>query len=109
MEKKYILDKETTARNLKRLAFEIVERNHDEHQLFFAAIRQSGLTVAKLLAAEVMNISNIKRLRPDIFGVNAGGAVLVDQRALGTALVGVSERVQPLADQAWKFAQLAGA
>ena len=59
MEKKYILDKETTARKLKRLAFEIVERNHDEHQLFFAAIRQSGLTVAQLLAAEVMSISNI--------------------------------------------------
>lgn len=59
MEKKYILDKETTARKLKRLAFEIAERNYNEQQMFFAGIRQSGLTVAKLLAKEVMDISNI--------------------------------------------------
>lgn len=59
MEKKYILDKDSTARKLRRLAFEIVERNYDEQQLFFAGIRQSGLTVAKLLAEEVRSISNI--------------------------------------------------
>ena len=59
MEKKYILDKDSTLRKLKRLAFEIVERNHDEQQMFFAGIRQSGLIVAKTLAEEVMNISNI--------------------------------------------------
>jgi pyrimidine operon attenuation protein/uracil phosphoribosyltransferase len=59
MEKKYILDKDSTARKLRRLAFEIVERNYDEQQLFFAGIRQSGLTVARLLAEEVRSISNI--------------------------------------------------
>lgn len=59
MEKKYILDKETTSRKLKRLAYEIAERNYDEQQMFFAGIRQSGLTVAKLLAEQVMEISNI--------------------------------------------------
>lgn len=59
MEKKYILDKDSTARKLRRLAYEIVERNHDEQQLLFAGIRQSGLTVAKLLAKLVMDISNI--------------------------------------------------
>jgi pyrimidine operon attenuation protein/uracil phosphoribosyltransferase len=59
MEKKYILDKETTLRKLKRLAYEIAERNYNEQQLFFAGIRQSGVTVAKLLAKEVMEISNI--------------------------------------------------
>ena len=59
MEKKYILDKDSTARKLRRLAFEIVERNYDEQQLFFAGIRQSGLIVAKLLAKEVRSISNI--------------------------------------------------
>lgn len=59
MEKKYILDKESTQRKLQRLAFEIVERNHDEQQIFFAGIRQSGLTVATKLAEMVMAISNI--------------------------------------------------
>lgn len=59
MGKKYILDKDSTARKLRRLAFEIVERNYDEQQLFFAGIRQSGLIVAKLLAEQVMEISNI--------------------------------------------------
>lgn len=59
MEKKYILDKDSTNRKLKRLAFEIVERNYDEQQMFFAGIRENGLIVAKTLAEEVMNISNI--------------------------------------------------
>lgn len=58
-EKKYILDKETAVLKLKRLAFEIVERNYDEQQLFFAGIKENGATVAKILAKEVMNISNI--------------------------------------------------
>ena len=59
MDKKYILDKETTLRKLKRLAYEIAERNYNEQQLFFAGIRKSGYTVAALLAKEVMEISNI--------------------------------------------------
>lgn len=59
MERKYILDKETTLRKLKRLAYEIAERNYTEQQLFFAGIRESGYTVARLLAKEVMEISNI--------------------------------------------------
>jgi pyrimidine operon attenuation protein/uracil phosphoribosyltransferase len=59
MEKKYILDAEMVLRKLKRLAFEIAERNYDEHQLFFAGIRESGYQMAELLAKEVMEISNI--------------------------------------------------
>lgn len=58
-EKKYILDKDTAARKIKRLAYEIAERNYDEQQLFFAGIRQSGFVVAGILAKEVMEISNI--------------------------------------------------
>lgn len=59
MEKKYILDKETTYLKLKRLAYEIAERNYTEQQMFFAGIKQSGYIVAKHLAKEVMEISNI--------------------------------------------------
>lgn len=96
MEKKYILDKETTLLKLKRLAYEIAERNYAEQQLFFAGIRQSGYTVAKLLAKEVMEISNIhvelveiimdKRYPVEVFldreiGFNNQSIVIIDDVA----------------------------
>ncbi len=59
MEKKYILDKETAKLKIRRLAFEIAERNYNEHLLFFAGISNSGMVVAKLLAEQVVKISNI--------------------------------------------------
>ncbi len=58
-EKKYILDKETAVLKLKRLAFEIVERNYDEQQMLYAGIKENGAIIAKILAKEVMEISNI--------------------------------------------------
>ncbi|MFY7879847.1 MAG: phosphoribosyltransferase family protein [Lacibacter sp.] len=60
MEKKYILDQETAARKIKRLAYEIVERNYNLKHLFFAGIQGPGTTVAKILAREVMSMSSIK-------------------------------------------------
>ncbi len=96
MEKKYILDKETTLLKLKRLAYEIAERNYTEQQLFFAGIKESGYTVAKLLAKEVMEISNIhvelveitmdKRYPVEVFldrkiGFNNQSIVIIDDVA----------------------------
>lgn len=96
MGKKYILDKETTLLKLKRLAYEIAERNYNEQQLFFAGIRQSGYTVATLLAKEVMEISNIhvelveiimdKRYPVEVFldreiGFNNQSVVIIDDVA----------------------------
>ncbi len=96
MEKKYILDKETTLLKLKRLAYEIAERNYSEQQLFFAGIRESGYTVARLLAKEVMEISNIhvelveiimdKRYPVEVFlnreiGFNNQSIVIIDDVA----------------------------
>ena len=96
MEKKYILDKETTLLKLKRLAYEIAERNYAEQQLFFAGIKESGFTVAKLLAKEVMEISNIhvelveitmdKRYPVEVFldrkiGFNNQSIVIIDDVA----------------------------
>jgi pyrimidine operon attenuation protein/uracil phosphoribosyltransferase len=96
MEKKYILDKETTLLKLKRLAYEIAERNYTEQQLFFAGIRESGYTVARLLAKEVMEISNIhvelveitmdKRYPVEVFldreiGFNNQSIVIIDDVA----------------------------
>ena len=91
-----MLDKETTLLKLKRLAYEIAERNYTEQQLFFAGIRQSGYTVAKLLAKEVMEISNIhvelvevimdKRYPVEVFldreiGFNNQSIVIIDDVA----------------------------
>ncbi|HMO32471.1 MAG TPA: phosphoribosyltransferase family protein [Lacibacter sp.] len=57
MNKQYILDQDTAALKLRRLAFEIAERNYDEHELVFAGIRENGFVVARLLAAELRIIS----------------------------------------------------
>ena len=59
VEKKYILDKETVARKIKRLAYEIAERNYDTQLVYFAAITDSGIAVANLLMKELKEISNL--------------------------------------------------
>jgi pyrimidine operon attenuation protein/uracil phosphoribosyltransferase len=59
VEKKYILDKETAGRKIKRLAYEIAERNYDTQLVYFGAISESGLAVAKLLVNELTQISNL--------------------------------------------------
>lgn len=59
VEKKYILDKETAARKIKRLAYEIAERNYDTQLVYLAAITQSGMAVAHLLMKELKEISNL--------------------------------------------------
>jgi pyrimidine operon attenuation protein / uracil phosphoribosyltransferase len=59
VEKKYILNKETAAHKIKRLAYEIAERNYDTQLVYFAAISQSGMAVARLLMNELKDISNL--------------------------------------------------
>ena len=60
MDKKYILDQETAARKIKRLAYEIAERNFGESELYFAGIRQSGYSLAVLLKQELEQFSDMK-------------------------------------------------
>lgn len=60
MEKKYILNQETATRKIKRLAYEIAERNYGESELYFAGIRQSGFALAELLKKELAAISKIQ-------------------------------------------------
>ena len=43
----------------RRLAYEIAERNYTEQQLFFAGIRESGYTVARLLTTGIPSINTI--------------------------------------------------
>ena len=59
-EKKYILNKEQVARKIRRLAFEIAERNFEETELYFIAIRDNGVTLAQKIAQILSDISSIK-------------------------------------------------
>jgi pyrimidine operon attenuation protein/uracil phosphoribosyltransferase len=59
MEKKYILNQETAARKIKRLAYEIAEGNYGESELYFAGIRHSGFALAALLKQELSAISHV--------------------------------------------------
>lgn len=45
-----ILDKETAARKLQRIALEIAERNHDQQELLLIGIKENGIHIAHLLA-----------------------------------------------------------
>src|SRR5664279_3683827 len=49
MEKNYILNSEVASRKLKRMAFEILEKNFGETGFILAGIRESGTAIAKII------------------------------------------------------------
>jgi len=57
--KNYILDKETAARKLERMAYEIVENNLGEEAIILAGIRVSGSVVARCIDQLLKKISSI--------------------------------------------------
>jgi pyrimidine operon attenuation protein/uracil phosphoribosyltransferase len=57
-EKKYILNKEQVDRKLRRLAYEIAERNFEVSKICFVAIKDNGVTLADKLAIELSRISS---------------------------------------------------
>jgi len=58
--KNYILDADTVARKLERMAYEIVENNIEEKEIILAGIRVSGSVVAKSIQSLLNKISDIK-------------------------------------------------
>lgn len=76
MSKKYILDADTAARKLERMAYEIVENNLDENLLILAGIEESGSVIARniqqllqkicAIPTEIISISLDKRNPKDI-------------------------------------------
>jgi pyrimidine operon attenuation protein/uracil phosphoribosyltransferase len=60
MDKKYILNKEEVSRKIRRLAYEIAERNFGETELYLAGIREQGFYLAKLLVEELRGISSLQ-------------------------------------------------
>jgi len=60
MDKKYILSKEEVSRKIKRLAYEIAERNFGEDEIYLVGIRDQGYYLAKLLVEELRGISSMQ-------------------------------------------------
>lgn len=55
-----ILDHRQIQQKIKRLAFEILERNYGEEEIILAGINNNGMTFAELLLAELRAISSIR-------------------------------------------------
>jgi pyrimidine operon attenuation protein / uracil phosphoribosyltransferase len=67
MARNYILDKETVARKLQRIAYEIIENNLDEKNIILAGIRENGSVIARNIEKLLLSIkSDIKIWNIDI-------------------------------------------
>lgn len=55
-----ILDQRQIQQKIKRLAFEILERNYGEEEIILAGINNNGMSFAELLLAELRSISPIR-------------------------------------------------
>lgn len=55
-----ILDHRQIQQKIKRLAFEILERNYGEEEIILAGINNNGMTFAELLLTELRTISSIR-------------------------------------------------
>jgi pyrimidine operon attenuation protein/uracil phosphoribosyltransferase len=58
--KTQILDYHQVQKILRRMAYQIYEKNFDQKELIFAAIKGQGVEVAKLVQTEMQEISKIK-------------------------------------------------
>lgn len=58
--KTQILDHQQVQKILRRMAYQIYEKNFDKKELVFAAIKGQGIEVAKLVQQELQDISKIK-------------------------------------------------
>jgi pyrimidine operon attenuation protein/uracil phosphoribosyltransferase len=57
MERKYILSADKAMMKLRRMAYEVIERNNTEQQLFLAGIKGNGLDIAVILKSILDEIS----------------------------------------------------
>lgn len=57
MTRNYILDKDTAARKLQRMAYEIVENNLDEQHIILAGIRDNGSVIAATVQQLLQSIA----------------------------------------------------
>lgn len=59
-EKRYILNKETAARKLQRMAYEIAENNIEAKEVVLAGITESGSIIARNIASYLQTIAAFK-------------------------------------------------
>ena len=57
-----ILTDEQVRRKIRRMAYEIYENNYTEKEIVLAGILDQGCELAKLLAAELEDISQLKTI-----------------------------------------------
>lgn len=57
MERKYILSAEKAKMKLRRMAYEVIERNSNEKQLVLAGIKGNGYDIAQMLQQVLVNIA----------------------------------------------------
>jgi pyrimidine operon attenuation protein/uracil phosphoribosyltransferase len=60
MTRKYILDENTVAKKLERMALEIIENNLEEQELILIGIREHGSVIAKTIQAHLQKLSAIQ-------------------------------------------------
>jgi pyrimidine operon attenuation protein / uracil phosphoribosyltransferase len=54
--KKYILDKATAGRKIRRMALEVAERNHSERSLVLIGIKDNGSVIAQKIAEQLASV-----------------------------------------------------
>jgi pyrimidine operon attenuation protein/uracil phosphoribosyltransferase len=60
MERKYILSADKAMMKLRRMAYEVMERNNAEQQLILAGIKGNGLDIAVILKSFLDEISTFE-------------------------------------------------
>ncbi len=60
VEKKYILNQKAAEQKMRRMALEIIEKNHDEPELILAGIHENGSVVARTVQRMIAEISPVK-------------------------------------------------
>ena len=60
MERKYILSADKALMKLRRMAYEVIERNSTEKQLILAGVKGNGFAIAQMLKTILDDISSFK-------------------------------------------------
>lgn len=60
MEKKYILSADKALMKIKRMAFEILEKNPQLEELYLAGIKDNGLVLSQLIKSSLAEISPLR-------------------------------------------------
>ena len=60
MERKYILSAEKALMKLRRMSFEVLERNNKETELILAGIKGNGFAIAQILKSVLEEITPFK-------------------------------------------------